>query len=83
MTPQWKKTAKQWGGEAVKAIFITTATTLLANVVKNKLKKPFEKKANSFINSMSKVAVSTIQKSKSKAASYNAARIMRDEIRKG
>lgn len=82
LTPQWKKTAKQWGSEALKAVLVTTATTLLADAIKNTVRNDVNKKVKDVIKNASKVAISALKASKKKAASYEAARIMREEINK-
>ena len=82
LTPQWKKTAKNWGSEAVKAILVTSVTTIIANSLKNKLEPGIKKNVNKLFKDTSKIALSALKTSKNKTASYLAALLMRHEVNK-
>lgn len=82
LTPQWKKTAKNWSSEAIKAIFVTTLMTVAADAVRNKIQPDVKNAVNSIIDSASKKAVSVLDSSKKTAASYLAAFIMNREVNK-
>lgn len=82
LTPQWKKTAKNWGSEALKAIFVTTLMTVAADAVRTKIQPDVKNAVNSIIDSASKKAVSVLDSSKKTAASYLAAFIMNREVNK-
>ena len=82
VTPQWKKDAKQWGKEALKAILITSVVTVLAESFKETLKPHIKNKMNDIYNKASKKRVSALNSAKREVAPYLAALTMKKESAK-
>lgn len=82
MTPEWKKTARQWGKEALKAVLVTAATTLIAEAFKEQLKPVVKDKIKDIFNKASKKKISTLKTAKRKTASFLASMMMRKELNK-
>ena len=78
-TPEWKKTAKQWGKEVAKAFLVTMATGLLADALRNQLRPNVEKRVASIYSQASSKAVSSLNIAKRKAAPIGASLIMKGE----
>ena len=78
-TPQWKKDAKQWGKEALKAILITSLTAVFAESLKETIKPAVKKKAKTLFNKASKKTISSLRSAKRKAAPFAASLIMKSE----
>lgn len=82
MTPQWKKDAKQWGKEALKAILVTSVVTVLAESFKETLKPVIKKKMKQTFNEASKKTLSSLNSAKKNAAPYVASLFMKNELLK-
>lgn len=82
VTPEWKRIAKQWGREALKAVLVTTVTTIMANKIGDYIRPAIQKNMDKIFKQASNVAISALKNSKKKAASIGASLILQNEIRK-
>lgn len=82
ITPQWKKDAKQWGKEAVKAILVTAVATVLAESFKDAIRPSIKNKMNTVYDKASKKSLSSLNSAKHKAAPYLASMLMQKEMLK-
>lgn len=70
VTPQWKKDAKQWGKEAVKALLVTTTLAIITESFKETLKPVVKNKMQDIYDKASKKSISSVNSEKHKTASY-------------